>query len=111
MRSAAAIDQAADTFGEEPVAPLSNRLRVDLEPLCCCLDRPTPFDDASDHACSARRGQHRVRVLASSVSHEPSRVGCVLWKTHSLTRRAHLTEDPDLHHPAKDNVPGHHTYR
>src|SRR6185436_2510120 len=63
------------TLGEESVAPLAHRLRVDLEPLSGLLDRPMLIDDARHHPSTPLRGQRRVRVLPRSVGHELLLVG------------------------------------
>jgi len=57
--------QADIAFGKEPITPRPDRLRVDLEPFRRRLDRPTIFQDASDHAPSPFACQRRVRMLGS----------------------------------------------
>ena len=64
------IQQAGVAFGEEPVAPLAHRLRVDLEPLRGRFDRPVLLEHTIDHPTTALRRQRRVRVLRSSLWHE-----------------------------------------
>lgn len=71
-RPAGPVEQSVDAFGEEPVALLANGLGIDLEPLRGRFDRPALINNAGHHPSTTSRGQHRVRVLLSSVSHEPS---------------------------------------
>jgi hypothetical protein len=66
------IPQPEGPLGNEPVTSLAHRLRIDLEPLRGRLDRPALLENAPHHSVPAVRGQHRVRALGSSVSHEPS---------------------------------------
>jgi hypothetical protein len=96
-------------------------------PSLSTLRSSTTGNDGTHHSgCSARSSTSSATPTTSPAikpadrakpgAHEsqspiPVRLRRVLWKTHSLTRRAHLTEDPASHHPARDNVPGHHTSR
>src|SRR5262245_57014068 len=90
MRSAGAVLESLDAFGEEPVTPLAHRLGVDLEALRGLLDRPTVIQHTPNHPSSTLRSERRVWMLTSSVGHEPSRrdVSC---PDPQPRRRAHLT--------------------
>src|SRR4030095_11090139 len=91
-----------------PPPPLAHRLGIDLEPLRRRLDRPTLLDNTRDHPTPPYRGQRRVRVLPSSVGHEPS-LRDVRRGTHTASLGGLISSVDHPHHPTKDNVPGHHS--
>src|SRR5262245_30746450 len=72
MRPRRTVEEPCVAFREEPITPLPDRLRVDLEPLRSRLDRPTVIKNANDHPTPTLRRQRRVRMLTPSVGHEPS---------------------------------------
>jgi hypothetical protein len=107
-RSARPVDEPRLTLGHEPVPPLADGLCVDLEPFRRRLDGPATVEHAGDHPAAPDRGQHRVGVLASSVRHEPSLRDVRCGRpTASLGGLTSSVDQP--HHPATDNVPGHHS--
>ena len=102
------VFQPGDTLDEVAVTPLAHGLRVDLEPVRSCFDRPVLIDHHQHHPMPTRRCQRRVRMLRSSVRHEPLlalRVSC----GRPTASQGGLTSTADQEpHPAKDKVPVHH---
>ena len=67
------IEETGISFCDEPVSPLPDSLRIDLELLGRRFDRPTVVEDTSDHSSPSLGCQRCVRMLmASIVGHEPS---------------------------------------
>ena len=88
MRPRRPITQTSVTLQQPPVTPFTHRLGVDLKPLRGRLHRPTGLDHTPHHPPPTLHRQRGIRVLRSSVSHEPS-LRAVCLSTHSLVRRAH----------------------
>ena len=87
-------------YGDKvPVTPLGRILAY----------RPSLPDDAIDHATTSLRGQHRVRVLGLSVSHESSGVSSVSCgrPTAHPEGSTHRWITPPRH--SRDNVPARHS--
>ena len=71
-RTAGTVQQSDVALALEADTPLAHGLGIDLEPLCGGLDRPAPLQDTPHPPPATSRGQHRVRMLASSANHESS---------------------------------------
>jgi hypothetical protein len=61
VRARGAVLQTGVSFDEEPVAPLADRFRVNLQSVSCRLDRPALVEHAADHASATLGSQRRVR--------------------------------------------------
>ena len=117
LRSGSVSDAAASDRSNRPASPSArNRSRHLRTVLASTWNRSAVASIVQPCSSTQRhhppptlRGQRRVRVLASSVSHEPSLrdVSC----GRPTASHGGLTSTADhQHHPARDNVPGRHSW-